>query len=293
MRTLPGLAATAALAVSLLGCAQRQYPLAEAPRFPVHPAGVVGAGVRPVSYAEALATSTGQATGCRVTVVDRRPGWERQFRSPAVAPSQHEHAVGFVPYESIDPPGQLEQRVQSAVARMGVPAVSADVEMRSFRVVIDDREALAHDHDVLNRVARNSGPRIGPFKIGLGMSVSSDPVDPNSAFADDLARQGDGMFRPTLLRDGKRYLFGPPRELSLQPYQAGCTCEMDATVTLTGPHGSTKEFLVQVRRHVPPADRTATVGPQELTAAVSGALDDLENRLAGRIELDRRSRGVQ
>lgn len=298
MRTHLGHTAVAALLVpvlsaSFIGCAQRQYPLAEAPRFPVPPAGTATSGIQPVSYEQAIAASTGGATtDVRVVLDDQRPDWERHFRSPAVAPSQHEHAIGFVPLESVDPAGQLESRVKSAIARTGLPAAGAEVTLRSFRVVVNDSEALAHDHDVLDRVRKNTRPTIGPFRVGFGASISSDPIDPTSTFANDLAQQRNGMFRPVLLRDGKRYLFGPPRELPVQLYPAGSTCEMDATVTLTGPHGSTKEFLVQVRQHVEPQDRTATVGPRELTEAISAAMNDFESRLAGRIGIDRRNRGL-
>jgi hypothetical protein len=269
------------LALLFVGC--QQVPVAQGPRISVpSAAGSAGvAGIQQAAFFENVAAPASVA----VELVDRRPDWEREFRSPAVKPSQFEHAIGFVPLENLDPPGELERVVQRVVTRSGLPARSARVELRSFRVVVHDVAALRHDHGVLKRVGNGGGLKIGPFDVGFGMAISSDPIEPGQ-FGDPIAQQR-GSFRPVLLRDDQRYLFGPPTKLPEQLYEAGVTCEIDATVSFLGPHGTEQVLLARVRRHTPPADVTATATTDDLVRTVAAAYGDVETRLVARLALDR------
>lgn len=275
------------LAVLVVGCQQVQ--LAPGPQIPIPTAAAPvagpmavapmgGSGIRVVSHEE-LAEPMGSSM--QVEIVDQRPGWEKQFRSPAVKPSQYEHAYGFVALENLQPADQLQRTVQRAAARAGVNAPRAEIELRSFRIVVNDVEALGHDHRILKRVTGSPGLSLGPFKLGIGASISSDPID-TGPFADPVAMQRH-TFRPALLRDGQKYLFGPPSQLDTRPYQAGVTCSIDATVTFIGQSGSRRTFLAQVSRHTPPADPTATSSHEDLVRTVADVHTDIENRLIGHI----------
>lgn len=268
------------LAVLVVGC--QQVPLATGPRIPI-PTAAVG---HPASGIQQVAHwgGTGGAIS-EVLVDDLRPDWEREFRSPAVKPSQYEHAIGFVPLDNLEPAKPFETIVQRIAARTGMKAARAEVELRSYRVVINDVEALRHDHSVLKRVGGDGGFSIGPLKLGLGASISSDPVDVG-AFADPVAAQRK-RFRPALLRDGQKYLFGPPAELPEHLYQAGVTCEVDATITFVGSRGTRRPFLAQVRTHTPPTDPTATVTHDQLVHTVMTAHSQIESKIATRIAYER------
>eukprot|EP00913_Durusdinium_trenchii_P035235 g32965.t1 len=112
-----------------------------------------------------------------VALTDDRPKWERKYFPGTSEPEQYETAITFVPMENLQPSAGelLKQKIAAALNPVSDRPARIDVEIRSFRVVYDDRNRYRAWHE--ERVAARQ-KRLDEHKKSADNKPQFCPVPP-------------------------------------------------------------------------------------------------------------------
>jgi hypothetical protein len=114
------------LLVVLVGAGNKK--IARGPCYPLGPVPELQPGARPLL----------------VKIDDGRPEWQQHYYLGTSTPATYAHALTFVPMENLQPPPVLHllRAIENESRQLPVPLVSAQIAIRSFRVVISRVDEL-------------------------------------------------------------------------------------------------------------------------------------------------------
>jgi hypothetical protein len=248
-------------------------------------------------------------------LTDHRPDWERHYYAGSSDPAQFQRGVTFLAAENFAPApfDQIPQIVAEQVQRLPDPPVSAEVHLKSFRVVVnrtaalqaehvrqrtmthrerlaerqrrfDEHQECRRQHRLAVQEAKREGrpPPASPcsapqsdYHVGVG--VSSDAVGTGAGGLIGVGVVGIALLSQDLLKT-ERLLEGPPAELP-SSYGPGITCEITASVVLHWADGRQAEIEVAAAMFSE-SQRTTDPGGRIITAVVQAALDEVGAQVA-------------
>ena len=267
------LLALAALSATIAGCAE--LPIAAGPSYSVAPCSALDiTAVMPVE------------------IRDARPAWERQYHAPHRKPEGYRRAIGLIPLENFTPSvrDQIRTLIEQHAAALRPVPTWGELEIRSFRVVLNNTEKLQLRYEEMLEAERRNGrwnfavSDSGGVSVGVGFGVGHDrfhtPVGFGPApFPPPPPPATFEQTRRSMIAAGERKLIGPPDELPMR-YGQGVTCEIEAAVTLHFSDGRSETRELNVMHHAPPQDVLVYESENDVPKTVEGALADFAAQLA-------------
>jgi len=250
--------------------------------------------------------STG-TTVIPVSIVDRRPEWEKVYYPGSTMLHRPDYAVSFLPMENFQPSFRdcLVREFQRRAASLSAAPASVEIRLASFWLIYDERpirtarfeqaEAIRlqeeqrreREEAERKREEEESEWQRAAWNRQLGNDTKDDDKKSSSAGADFVAGLVVGLlgivgrvgYDETKLaiqesRRGERHL-GPPPKAITEEYHPGLSCRIDALATLRWKDGRTCELRLKCV-HFP-----ATASTEYTASDIPRAVAECIRRIGG------------
>ncbi len=193
------------------------------------------------------------ATPVAVSVTDKRPPNERKYVAGAVVPVDYQQGIEMLTLDNFDPQltDLLKQSFAQRLSTLTPAPTWADVEITSFRVVVDRREILAAEYD-----QQLATEELAPV-AGLGAGMVEGSV------AGMVSGVGAGLMTAAVAANKRKEVEN--HRTSWNHAIPSVTCEITVHVALHWPNDRQEVFDLKAESHS--------------MAPGAGAIDDVLNEL--------------
>ncbi|MES2792801.1 MAG: hypothetical protein V4719_24520 [Planctomycetota bacterium] len=175
-----------------------------------------------------------------VSITDKRPTNERQYRAGAVTPADYQQGVETLTLDNFEPQltDLLKQAIAQRISTLSPVPTWADIEVTKFRVSVDRREILATAYDE-QLMAEEIAPVVG---LGAGM------VD--GSVGGIVGGVGSGLMVAAMAANKRKELEN--HRASWNHAEPGVICEIEMHVQMHWSEDRREVFDLQAQSHSMP-----------------------------------------